>query len=199
MVPSDLVIVLRSLAFTPPDPVTEDAVTGGHAPAHAPVHADCPMASFTHKYTARPEPVVRNVAPPELAVVITIGPELLPPDALPLAADPAAAGELLLLLPPPLLHAARSAAAIPAPAIAPSLTGVIFELRIRHRLQHAEGCSAFSLACRSNYAGNDARDWTPGNFFPNGPASSRTSADCADLSKVSRRSGPHAEAGFRFR
>jgi hypothetical protein len=147
LVPSDLVIVLRSLAFAPPDAVTEDAVTGGHAPAHAPVHTDCPLVSFTHRYTARPEPVVRNVVPPELAVVITIAPELPLPDALPLAADPAAAGALLLL-PPPLLHAASSAAAIPAPAIAPSLPGVIFELRIRHRLQHAEVVVGV-LACLS--------------------------------------------------
>jgi len=132
--------------------------------------------SFAHRYTARPEPVVRNVVPPALAVVITIAPEL--PAALPLAADdPPAAGALLL---PPLLHAASSAAAMPAPTTAtaaPSLAGVVFELRIVIFLQLAERRSAFSFACRSNYAASDGTDWMPGNFFLNGPVSSRTSAD----------------------
>jgi hypothetical protein len=71
------------------------------------------------------------VVPEALAVVITVAPELPLPDAL---AAPAPAGALLLLL----LHAASSAAAIPEPAITPSLAGVIFELRIRHLLPHAE-------------------------------------------------------------
>jgi hypothetical protein len=87
LVPSDRVIVPRSLAFALPDAVTVPvAVTGGHAPAHAPVHMEAAPVSLTHRYTARPEPLVRNVFPDDDAVAMTVD-----PDPLPLAA---AAGEL---------------------------------------------------------------------------------------------------------
>jgi hypothetical protein len=118
LVPSDRVIVPRSLAFALPAAVTVPvAVTGGHAPAHAPEQADVPPLSLTHRYTARPEPSVRNVSPDDVAVVISVD-----PDPLPLAAallEPAAAGELaagaaaLLLL--PLAQAATSTATPTAP------------------------------------------------------------------------------------
>jgi hypothetical protein len=122
LVPSDRVIVPRSLAFALPDPVTVlVVVTGGQAPAHAPVHADVPPVSLAHRYTARPEPLTRNVLPEDEAVVMTVADVL----ALPLAAAPlgAAAGELLagalvLLLLLPLEHAATSAAAPIAPPTA---------------------------------------------------------------------------------
>src|ERR1700722_18776582 len=102
-------MVPRSLACAPPAAVTVPvAGTGGQAPAHAPLHADVSLVSLTHRYTARPEPSVRNVFPDDVAVVMPV--EAAPPalDAPALDAAPAAAGELLLLLllPPPLAQAA---------------------------------------------------------------------------------------------
>ena len=114
MVPSDRVIVPSSLAFAPPDAVTVlVVVTGGQAPAHAPVHADMSPLSLAHRYTARPELVTRNVPPDDVAVVM---PVVLAPLALP-AGDAGAvlAGALLLLLLLPLEHAATSSAAPTAP------------------------------------------------------------------------------------
>jgi hypothetical protein len=72
-VPSDRVIVPRSLAFAPPVAVSVPvAGTGGHADAHAPEQSDMFMPSLAHRYTVRPDPVVRN-APAEPAwVVITV-------------------------------------------------------------------------------------------------------------------------------
>ena len=71
--PSDRVIVPRSLAFAPPVAVSVPvAGTGGHADAHAPEQADMFMPSLAHRYTVRPDPLVRN-APAEPAwVVITV-------------------------------------------------------------------------------------------------------------------------------
>jgi hypothetical protein len=117
LVPSDRVIVPSSLAFAPPDAVTVPVVvTAGQAPAHAPVHADVSPVSLTHRYTARPELVVRNVPADDVAVVMAV---VLAPLALPLAAGLLAddagallAGALLLL---PLEHAATSRAAPTAP------------------------------------------------------------------------------------
>jgi hypothetical protein len=130
-VPSDRVVVPRSLAFALPDAVTAlAAVTGGQAPAHAPVHADMPPVSLAHRYTARPEPSVRNVFPDDEAVLMTVEPDpLAPPLAGALLAPAAAAGgllagaaELLLL---PLAHAATSSPTPTAPPIpAASLAGV---------------------------------------------------------------------------
>jgi hypothetical protein len=131
-VPSGRVIVPRSLAFAAPDAVTVPAaVTGGHAPAHAPEHADMPVPSLAHRYTARP-PSVRNVPPDDVAVVITAEPD---PLALPAAAgleDDPPAGELLAGAPvllPPLLHAATSSAAPtapPTPAATRAGAGILF-------------------------------------------------------------------------
>jgi hypothetical protein len=128
LVPSDRVIVPRSLAFALPDAVTVlVVVTGGQAPAHAPVHMDASPVSLAHRYTARPEPLTRNVPPDDEAVVMTVAVVL----ALPLAAAllAGAAGELLagavvLLLLLLLEHAATSTAAPTAPPTpAASLAG----------------------------------------------------------------------------
>jgi hypothetical protein len=119
LVPSDRVIVPRSLAFALPDAVTVPvAVTGGHAPAHAPVQADVSPVSLTHRYTARPEPSVRNVPADDVAVLMTVAPpDALAPPALlagaaALLAGAAGAAALLLL---PLEHAATSIATPTAP------------------------------------------------------------------------------------
>jgi hypothetical protein len=97
-------------------------VTGGHAPAQAPLQFDMSPVSFTHRYTARPDPVVKTVPADDVAVVMTV-----PPDAPAAAAgddaaalgDDAPAGEAgaaaALLLLPALLHAATVAAAASAP------------------------------------------------------------------------------------
>lgn len=116
MVPSERVIVPRSLAIALPDAVgVPVVVTGGHAPAHAPEQADASLVSLVHRYTARPEPVVRNVSPDAVAVVMTVAP---PAAAALLGAAAAAelagaAGTELLLL--PLEHAAASSATPTAP------------------------------------------------------------------------------------
>jgi hypothetical protein len=125
LVPSDRVIVPRSLAFALPDAVTVPvAVTGGHAPAHAPEHVDASPVSLTHRYTARPEPSVRNVPADDDAVVMTVLPDALAPPALlagAAAALLAGAAALLLL---PLEHAATSIATPTAPPTpAASLAG----------------------------------------------------------------------------
>jgi hypothetical protein len=89
-------------------------VTGGQAPAHAPLQLDVSPVSFTHRYTARPEPLVRTVPAEDEAVSMTVPPDALPPllaaapAGVPLAAAP-------VLLVPPLLHAATSTAAPSAP------------------------------------------------------------------------------------
>jgi hypothetical protein len=126
LLPSDRVIVPRSLAFALPDAdAVPVLVTGGQAPAHAPVHADVPPASLVHRYTARPEPLVKNEFPDDEAVVMTVAPDplaaaLLGADAP--AGEPLAAPGLLLLL--PLEHAATSIAAPTAPPTpAASLAG----------------------------------------------------------------------------
>ncbi|HUN38125.1 MAG TPA: hypothetical protein VMU95_39545 [Trebonia sp.] len=112
--------MLRSLEVTEPPALTEPlAVTGGHAPAHAPEHCDASPVSFTHRYTARPDPSVRNVVPDALAVVISVAPDepAEPLDAAAglLLADAPAAGDVLLLELPPLLHAATRIAVAAAP------------------------------------------------------------------------------------
>jgi hypothetical protein len=88
-VPSDRVIVPRSLAFAPPMAVSVPvAGTGGQAAAHAPEQADMFMPSFAHRYTARPDPSVKNVPAEPAWVVITV------PVADALAELPAAGAEL---------------------------------------------------------------------------------------------------------
>jgi hypothetical protein len=120
-VPPDLVIVPRSAGTALPDAVTEPVVvTGGQVLAHDPVHMDWSLASLTHMYTARPDPLVRN-APPELDLVEITAAE--PVDDALAAAAPAdvavAAGVLLLLLVPDEQAAASSA----TPMAAPNRTG----------------------------------------------------------------------------
>src|ERR1700689_4587304 len=108
-----------SLALAPPVAVAVPVVvTGGQAPAQAPLQFDMSPVSFTHRYTALPDPVVRKVPADDLAVVMTV-----PPDApaAPAAGDDAAAlgddapageaGAAALVLLAALLHAATSRAA----------------------------------------------------------------------------------------
>jgi hypothetical protein len=132
LVPSERVIVPMSLAMALPDAVAVPVVvTGGHAPAQAPLQLDMSPVSFTHRYTARPEPLVRKVPAEDLAVVMTV-----PPDELALPEEDAPAGEagadagallgllgvLVLLVLPALLHAATTTAATsPPPTPATSL------------------------------------------------------------------------------
>jgi hypothetical protein len=94
-------------------------VTGGQAPAHAPVHADMLPLSLVHRYTARPDPSVRTVPADDEAVLMTVAADALAPPlagALLGADAPAgvldAAGALLL---PALEHAAASSATPTAP------------------------------------------------------------------------------------
>src|ERR1700729_1203261 len=103
-----------SLAFALPDAVAVAVVvTGGHAPAQAPLQLDMSPVSLTHRYTARPELVARTVPADDFAVVMTV-----PPEELALEDDPPAgeaAGAAALLLVAPLLHAATTTAALSAP------------------------------------------------------------------------------------
>src|ERR1700722_8780687 len=115
-----------SLALAPPVAVAVAVVvTGGQAPAQAPLQFDMSPVSFTHRYTALPDPVVRKVPADDLAVVMTV-----PPDAPAAAAagddaaalgDDAPAGEAggaaALVLLAALLHAATSRAAPTPPPI----------------------------------------------------------------------------------
>src|ERR1700722_1186261 len=122
-----------SLALAPPVAVAVAVVvTGGQAPAQAPLQFDMSPVSFTHRYTALPDPVVRKVPADDLAVVMTVPPDA--PAAAPLAGAAAggddaagddaagvdaagvdAAGAAAALLLPALLHAATVAAAASAP------------------------------------------------------------------------------------
>src|SRR3984885_2574265 len=106
-----------SLALALPDAVAVAVVvTGGHAPAQAPLQLDMSPVSFTHRYTARPEPLVRKVPAEDFAVVMTVPPDELAPAGEAAAGDPVgdAAGAAALLV-PPLLHAATMTAAPSAP------------------------------------------------------------------------------------
>jgi hypothetical protein len=109
------VIVPMSLATAPPDAVAVlVVVTGGHAPAQAPLQLDMSPVSLAHRYTARPELLARTVPPDDLAVVMTVPPEELAPalEDDPPAGEAAGAAALLLA---PLLHAATTTAALSAP------------------------------------------------------------------------------------
>ena len=117
--PSDRVIVPRSLAFAPPVAVSLPvAGTGGQAAAHAPEQADMFMPSLAHRYTARPDPLVRN-APAEPAWVVITVPVVDALAELPVAGAELAGAELGDEA-AALLHAAASSA--DASGI-PSLTG----------------------------------------------------------------------------
>jgi hypothetical protein len=121
--------VPRSLAFALPAAVGAPVVvTGGQAPAHAPLQLDESPVSFTHRYTARPELLVRNVPAEDDAVSMTV-----PPDALalllllllleddPVVGEAGAAAAVLLLLPALLQAATISAAPTPPPTPATTL------------------------------------------------------------------------------
>ena len=152
MVPSERVIVPRSLVIALPDAVTVPvAVTGGHAPSHAPVHVDASPVSLAHRYTARPELSVRKVLPDDEAVVMTVLPD---PLAAALPEDDAPAGELLaapvLLLLPPLEHAAARTATPTAPvtpAASLAATGIRFTLEF-----HIVFVSCLARLCRASPA-----------------------------------------------
>jgi hypothetical protein len=89
-------------------------VTGGQAPAQAPVQLDMSPVSFAHRYTARPEPLVRKVPPEDVAVSMTVAPEAL--DPLLEEEDPAGeAGAAAVPLLAALLQAATTTAAPSAP------------------------------------------------------------------------------------
>jgi hypothetical protein len=107
-----------SLATAPPDAVAVlVVVTGGHAPAQAPLQLDMSPVSLAHRYTARPELLARTVPPDDLAVVMTVPPEELAPaleDDPPAGEAAGAAGAAALLL-APRLHAATTTAALSAP------------------------------------------------------------------------------------
>src|SRR6202050_5830038 len=99
-------MVPRSLALAPPVAVSVPvAGTGGQAAAHAPEQADMFMPSLAHRYTVRPDPLVRN-APAEPAWVVITVPVV---DAL--AELPAAGAELA--------EAEPGAAAALLPAVGP--------------------------------------------------------------------------------
>src|SRR3984957_13598808 len=106
-----------SLALAPPVAVAVAVVvTGGQAPAQAPVQLDMSPVSFTHRYTALPDAVVRKVPADDLAVVMTVPPDAAGVDAAGVdAAGVDAAGAAAALLLPALLHAATVAAAASAP------------------------------------------------------------------------------------
>jgi hypothetical protein len=127
LVPSERVIVPRSLATALPDAISAPvAVTGGHAPAHAPVQLEASPVSLTHRYTARPDPLTRNVPAEDVAVVITV---LL--DAAVLLGAAAAdelAGAVVAVLLLPLLHAATS---IATPTVPPTPAASLAEADIR--------------------------------------------------------------------
>lgn len=64
MVPSDRLIVPRSLVLARGPAVGEPlVVSGGHAVAHEPEHIDFVLVSGTHRYSDRPALSVRKVVP----------------------------------------------------------------------------------------------------------------------------------------
>jgi len=84
-----------------------------------------PLLSLVHRYTARPEPVVKNVPADDEEVVMTVEPE--PP-----LEDDAPLGELLDAA-PALLHAATSSAAPtapPAPVASRAFVDIRFAIEI---------------------------------------------------------------------
>jgi hypothetical protein len=85
--------------------------------------------SLTHRYTARPEPSVRNVFPDAVEVVMTVAPDaLLLPAA---AAGELAAGAAALLL--PLEHAATSR---PTPTAPPTPAASLAGADIRFTMEY---------------------------------------------------------------
>jgi hypothetical protein len=99
-------------------------VTGGHAPAQAPLQLDMSPVSFAHMYTALPDPLVSTVPADDFAVVMTVpaaddAPAPVPADDAPAVGDDAPAGEAGAAAELPvlaaLLHAATTTAAPSAP------------------------------------------------------------------------------------
>jgi hypothetical protein len=98
-------------------------VTGGHAPAQAPVQFDMSPVSFAHTYTALPDPLVKTVPADDFAVVMTVPPDdapaPVPEEDAPALGDDAPAGEAGAAAELPvlaaLLHAATTTAAPSAP------------------------------------------------------------------------------------
>ena len=110
-VPSDRVIVPRSLAVAPVPAVGAPVVvSGGHAVAHPPEHVDLVLVSGTHRYRDRPELSVRKLWPLLLCTSTVAAAD--PPAAADDADDAGEAGvDGELLEPPELQAAARTAAA----------------------------------------------------------------------------------------
>src|SRR5580698_1074542 len=144
-----------SLALALPDAVAAAVVvTGGHAPAQAPLQLDMSPVSLTHRYTARPEPLVRKVPAEDFAVVMTVPPEELAPllgedapagEAGAAAEEGAAGAAAPVLVLAALLHAATTTAATsPPPTPAASLarldTGPNLDFRILLCLLFGAGC-----------------------------------------------------------
>src|SRR5260370_33061340 len=113
MVPSERVIVPSSNWLTPLLACGERlTVTGGHAAAHVPVHADVPPLSASNRYIVRPWPSTRALPGiPEMAARLIVvaaalpaGPvtaRLLASAAADEVADDAGAAPALLLVEPP--------------------------------------------------------------------------------------------------
>src|SRR5580692_299678 len=119
-----------SLATAPPDAVAVlVVVTGGHAPAQAPLQLDMSPVSLAHRYTARPELLARTVPPDDLAVVMTVPPEELAPalEDDPPAGEAAGAAALLLAA---TTTAALSAPPTPAISLVRLDTGANVDFRI---------------------------------------------------------------------
>ena len=162
MVPSERVIVLRSLAFALPDAVGDPVVdTGGHVPVHAPEQADAPLVSFDHMYTARPEPSVSSVPADDEAVLITAAPPLA---ALPGAELAGAAAPVLLLL--PLEHAAASTATTTAPPTpVASLAGADVRFTMGNRIasllssEARPGQASSTITVDTDTGGSAIWDW----------------------------------------
>ena len=112
MVPSERVIVPRSLAVAPAPAVGAPVVvSGGHAVAHAPEQVDFVLVSEPNRYSERPALSVRKRVP-SLECTSTADAGEPPP-----AAGGAGAGTELLepLEPPELQAAARTAATASGP------------------------------------------------------------------------------------
>jgi hypothetical protein len=115
------------------------AGTGGQAAAHAPEQADMFVPSLAHRYTVRPDPLVRNVPVEPAWVVITV-PVVDALAELPAAELAGAEGEAAALL-----HAVASSAEASG---TPSLTGsgilarsewIIFIVSFRAAISAAPG------------------------------------------------------------
>jgi hypothetical protein len=126
--------------------------------------------SLTHRYTARPELVVRNVPADDEAVVMTVAPDALAPLAAGLVAAALLAGAAAAVLLLPLLQAAASRATPTAPPIpVASLAGTDIRLTVRFfivflvsRLARSSVPVRLRRMTVATTTGRDAfRDWMP--------------------------------------